>query len=100
MEIRPRVQPDVTVKFGSVLVGLMGKNRLGKQNKALLLMRSPGSQVNQSSPDSLHSSTQNLGCFPLFYFFMFHCAGKAWRQVRAPCSEISIICLLDLVDRQ
>lgn len=70
MEIRPRVQPDVTVKFGSVLVGLMGKNRLGKQNKALLLMRSPGSQVNQSSPDSLHSSTRNLGCFPLFFFFL------------------------------
>lgn len=67
MEIRPRVQPDVTVQFVSVRVGLTGKNRLGEENKALLLMRSPGSQVNQSSPHSLHSSTLKLGCFPLFF---------------------------------
>lgn len=77
--------------FSSVGVSSTGKTRLGQLNKALLLMRSPGSQVNQSSPDSV-----------LLRFFIFRCAGKAWRRVsnRAPCSAMSIIRLVDLADHQ
>lgn len=55
---------------------------MGKENKALLLMRSPGSQVNQS-PSFLD----------FFLLFLFYCAGKAQRRVseRTCCSVISII---------
>lgn len=54
MEIRPRVQPNVTGKFAVVRVGLAGKNRTGKQKKTPLLMRSLSSRVNQCSPGSPH----------------------------------------------
>lgn len=76
MEAQTHLQPDVTVKFVSICVKLTGKNRLGEQNKALLLMRSPGSQVTQSSPDSPHSSTLKLASYLLlFFFFVFYCTG-------------------------